>query len=221
MGGVPRFARIDLEPRMNRLLDYTPDMEFLNEEMAPAGTPRAHQAHQHTAMTFGAALLEVGSAAELEYFLTDLVMSLAAKTRTPIAAPLGKALVDVLKRAARAILPIHGSGAGAPGFGTDGGADLKARAARIFGMELEGLSPEDKEFEVAQQFVRLAFDTIGNAALAPGAGEPRAAAGAALQQAARRFAPGLLQVEAQMPAQAQQQGGRWQRQGRRIVVLNC
>ena len=203
---------------MNRLLDYTPDMEFLNEEMAPAGTP---QAQQNTAMAFGAALLEVASEAELEYLLTDLVASVAAKARTPVAAPLGKALVDVLKRASRTILPIHGSGAGEPGFGTDGGADLKAKAARIFGMELEGLSPEDKEYEVAQQFIRLAADTIGNAALARGAGEPRAAAGAALQQAARRFAPGLLQTEAQAQTQTQQQSGRWQRQGRRIVVFNC
>ena len=214
MGGVYRSARLDMERRMNRhLLDYTPDMEFLEH----AETPGARApADPHAALAFGAGLLEVADEAGLEDFLSNLVRSIAASARTPIAAPLGKALVAVLKRAARSILPIHGSGAGAVRFGSEG-ADLKTRAARIFGMELEGLSPEDKEYEVAQQFIRFAADTIRTAGTAPRSGAPQAVAGAAVQQAARRYAPGLLQQEAQgVPLQ-----GRWQRQGRRIVVLHC
>lgn len=197
-----------------RLLDYTPEMEFLDEAKAPAG---AAQPDQHRAMAFGADLLEVADEAELEHFLADLVAAVAAADRAPVAAPLGKALVAELKRAARPIMPIHSSGAGEPRFAGAGAADLKTRAARIFGMELEGLSPEDKEFEVAQQFIRLAADTIRNAAAAARAGAPQAVAAAALQQAARRYAPGLLQLQ----AQASPPGGRWRREGRRIVVLNC
>jgi hypothetical protein len=189
-----------------RLLDYTPEMEFLDEAESPAD---AAQEGQTTA--FGADLLEVADEAGLEDFLTELVAAVTAAERTPVAAALGKALVAELKRAARPLLPIRSNGAGA------GGADLKTRAARLFAMELEGLSPEDKEFEVAQQFIRLGADTIRNAAATARAGAPQAVAAAALRQAARRYAPGLLQRQ----AQASPPGGRWRREGRRIVVFNC
>ena len=180
-----------------RLLDYTPEMEFLDEA---GSAPAPHSA----AMSFGAELLEVADEAELEAFLTELVSALA-----PLAPPLGKALVAELKRAVRPLMPIRSNGAGA--------ADLNTRAARLFGMELEGLSPEDKEFEVAQQFVRLGADASRTAAATARAGAPQAVAAAAVQQAARRYAPGLLRLQ----AQASPQSGRWQRQGGRIVVFNC
>lgn len=197
-----------------RLLDYTPEMEFLAEAGAAAG---AAQAGPDTAMMFGAGLLEVAGEAELEDFLNDLVNSTVAAGSAAVAAPLRKALVAVLQRAARAVMPIHSNGANEARFGGAAGTDLKTRAARIFGMELEGLSPEDKEFEVAQQFVRLAADTIGHAAASARAGEPQLVAACALQQAARRYAPGLLQRQ----AQASPTAGRWRRQDGRVVVLNC
>jgi hypothetical protein len=88
----------------------------------------------------------------------------------------------------------------------------------MFGMELEGLSPEDKEYEVAQQFIRLATDTIRRATAAAHTGAPpTVTAAAAFRQAAGRYAPGLLKSAAQTaPA-----SGRWRREGRRIIVLHC
>lgn len=189
-----------------RLLDYIPEMEFLDEAEAPE---RATQPGQATTMTFGADLLDHADGAQLGVFLRKLVGSIAAADRVPVGAALGKALVAALQPVARAIMPIRSGGAG---------ADSKTMAARMFGMELEGLSPEDKEYEVAQQFIRLAADTIRNASAAAHTGAPPAVtAAAALRQAAGRYAPGLLKSTSQTaPA-----SGRWRREGRRIIVLHC
>lgn len=200
-----------------RLLNYTPDMEFLEPAEAHA---KSAPADPHAAMALSAGLLEVSDQAELKAFLTDLVAFVAATGRSRIGAPLRQALVDALHRVARPIVPIHSAGDSELRFGSSAASvDLNPRAAHLFGMELEGLSPEDKEYEVAQQFVRLAADTIRHAGAARSNLAPPAVAGAALQQAARRYAPGLLQ--AAPPAPSQTQTGRWRREGRRIVVFNC
>ena len=211
-----------------RLLNYTPDMEFLEHAEAHATSAPADP---HAAMALSAGLLEVADQAELKVFLTDLVASVAATGRSRIGAPLRQALVDALHRVARPIVPIHSNGDSELRFGSNAAsaasADLNPRAAHLFGMELEGLSPEDKEYEVAQQFIRLAADTIGHAGAARSGRAPQAVAGAALQQAARRYAPGLLQAapparsQTQIQTQTQTQTGRWRREGRRIVVFNC
>ena len=118
-----------------RLLNYTPDMEFLEHAEVRHATVSADP---HAAMALSAGLLEVANQAELKDFLNELVTSVAATERSRIGAPLRQALVDALARAARPIVPIHSSGAGEVGFGSsvgsDAGSDLKTRAARIFGM---------------------------------------------------------------------------------------
>lgn len=63
----------------------------------------------------------------------------------------------------------------------------------MFELELEGLSNEDREFEVARRFVRFASDATRRASSAAAAGaSPKAAVGNALKQAAYNHAPGLL-----------------------------
>ncbi len=197
-----------------RLLDYIPDLEIAAAAPAPA-SPRRPAGDEDTEMAFGAALLEVAGGAELDAFLAALVARVGGAALPE--APLGRALVAALRPAARVLLPIRsGDGAAAAGRG-----DLKSRAARVFGLELEGLSPEDKEFEVARHFVRFAADAAANAADAArlaggGDADPRTQVQAALTRAARRHAPGLLRSAADTPARS----GRWQRQGNRIIVLN-
>jgi len=64
----------------------------------------------------------------------------------------------------------------------------------IFGAELEGLSPEDRELEVARRFVRFA-NAMSRAAMAAGAtAAPDAAALRAERLTANRLAPGLARV---------------------------
>jgi len=185
-----------------RLIDYKPELEFGGAaQEAPA--PR----DEYGEMSFAARLLEAESPAVLAGVLTDLV------AHGGVTAPLAAPVVGVLQRAARMVFPLNA---------TRAPADLKRKAAAIFGMELEGLSPEDKEFELARRFVRLAEATVAEAR-ARVAQEPVRAVQLALQQAARREAPGLLRQRVQTaPARdTAAAGGRWQRRGNRIEVLDC
>ena len=74
------------------------------------------------------------------------------------------------------------------------GARRLATAGRIFGLELEGLSPEDKEFEVARRLVRLVRDAAKKAALMPASFPPGIVAQRAVKASARRHAPELLKL---------------------------
>lgn len=191
---------------MNRLLAYNPELEFMDSGEADDGGAQE--------LEFGADLLEVAGEAELDDFLRNLIAAVSRRGPAAAGSPLGNALVQTLKRAARPILPIRSGNLAAA---VADAPDPKQRAARIFGLELEGLSPEDKEFEVAQQFVRLAADTIRKAGAAPGSANPAEVAQAALAQAARQHAPGLMRHGAGLAPLA----GRWIRAGSRIVVLDC
>ncbi|TWI69355.1 hypothetical protein IP91_00423 [Pseudoduganella lurida] len=168
-----------VSPGDRRLIDYRPELEL------PAGAATASPVRdEYGEMDFAARLLEARSAEELRPVLRDLA-NRAAGDREAVAA-LRDPVVRVLDRAARLVFPLDA---------TRAPADLKRKAAGIFGLELEGLSPEDKEFEVARRFVRLATDA-SEAALARAGRAPEAALQQGLVQAARRNAPGLLRQRA-------------------------
>src|SRR6266508_4616896 len=76
------------------------------------------------------------------------------------------------------------------------GGQLASAAGQMFGLELEGLSSEDQEFEVAKGFVRFAGEAVKNATAAAAGADPRATATAAAVAAAKRHAPGLLSATA-------------------------
>ncbi len=63
-------------------------------------------------------------------------------------------------------------------------------------MELEGLSPQDQEFEVARRFVRFAGSATKKAVQAPPHVPPQQAAKKAAISAARKHAPGLVKTAA-------------------------
>jgi hypothetical protein len=64
----------------------------------------------------------------------------------------------------------------------------------IFGTELEGLSPEDQEFESARRFVQFVDELTRIAALAAPTVPQHLLASYAEREAARRLAPGLARV---------------------------
>ncbi|WUR15851.1 hypothetical protein E7V67_012315 [[Empedobacter] haloabium] len=167
-----------------RLIDYKPEMEF--GAVPGAGHDEAGE------MAFAAQLLEAQSPQALDSVLYDLIAHGGS------AAPVAQPIAVTLRRAARLVFPLNGTRA--PG-------DLKRKAAAIFGLELEGLSPEDKEFEVARRFVRLAGDALDEARARSGQG-PAQAAQLALLHAARRHAPGLLRQAAAQPGRRSRQRDR-------------
>ena len=188
----------------SRLLAYRPEME-MPMPMGELPLP------QEDELALAAHLLEVRAPAQFDAFLARQLAGTAAG-RQVRGTPLEWPLRQLLGQAMAPLLPLHGGSAHM----------LKQRAARIFGMELEGLSPEDKEFELARHVVHL-IDTV-NTELAQQAmaadADPRARVATALRQAARALAPGLLKHAAQAP-RAMPGSGRWRREGGHIVVLDC
>jgi len=154
-------------------------------------------------------LLEVSSEQQLDRFIGDLVrsgvgaLSDFARTRE------GRQLAGILKKAAGRVLPVLGRAAGrAAGGAVSGvtggprgsyqrtgeriGGSVGALAKRCFGLELEGLSAEDQEFEVARRFVQFARDAVRECLRRLGTGPARQVSRQAVASAARRLAPGLV-----------------------------
>jgi hypothetical protein len=191
-------------------------------------------------MELAAELLGVSSEAELDQFLGGLIKRGAQLVGKGVQAvssfaksPTGQALGGLLKGAAKQALPMLGQAAGTYFGGPAGGAiggQLASGLGSLFGLELEGLSNEDQEFEVARQFVRFAGTAAANAAAAPTSGSPQSTASSAVTAAAQQFAPGLIRPTggAQQTHRAggiQQthhagngHGGRWTRQGNQIIL---
>jgi hypothetical protein len=140
-------------------------------------------------------LLEITNEAELDQFLGNLVRRAASGIGRIVSSPVGKALGGVLKSAARKALPIVGKAVGTYFGGATGGqvgGQLASTAGRLFGLELEGLSSEDAQYEVARRYVRFATAAARRAATLPPRLRPQSVARSAVVAAARRFAPGLL-----------------------------
>jgi hypothetical protein len=170
-------------------------------------------------------LLEVSSEAELDRFIGDLLKRAAGAVGNFARSDNGRALGGILKQAASKALPVVGRAVGAwvkPNGGGQAGARVAKAAGNLFGLELEGLSAEDREFELARGFVRFASAAARNAAAAPQGAPPAAVAKAAAASAARQHAPGLLGPGAAAGGQpGRPSSGRWTRQGRAIVIYDA
>ena len=175
-------------------------------------------------------LLSVTNEAELEQFLGNFLRKAASVAGKVIKSPIGQAVGGVLKGVAKKALPLAGGALGAYFGGPLGakiGSGLASAAGNALGLEAETMEAEEREFEGAKQFVRLAADTVNRATQARGNGDPRAIAQAAATAAARQFAPGLLGApmgpagsvgQVGRGPSAAGQSGRWARQGRKIVL---
>jgi uncharacterized protein (DUF697 family) len=186
-------------------------------------------------MALASELLEITSEEELEQFLGGLIKKVGGFVKGPI----GQAIGGVLKKVAKTALPMVGGALGnlvLPGVGGALGSKLGGMASKLFELEDEFLATEQGEFEVARRIVRLTAGAAQNAARAPSNAPPAAVAQAAIAQAARQYAPGLLDPRvARAVAQANRNGvpstgmgspmgarsGRWVRRGQKIVVLGA
>jgi hypothetical protein len=186
-------------------------------------------------MELAAELLEVTNEQELDHFLGGLIRSVGRTLGQVVRSPIGRALGGILKPLAKAALPIAGTAlgtfVGGPAGGLVGGK-LASMAGQLFGLELEGLSPEDREFEVARRFVRFASDATRRTLAASPTANPQALARAAVSAASRQLAPGLVggpapapltMPPAGIPAERISAGARrrgtWIRRGSRIVLI--
>jgi hypothetical protein len=188
-------------------------------------------------------LLEIRSDQELDHFLGDLFKKVAGGLGKVIKGPVGQALGGVLKQVAKQALPTLGTAVGGFFGGPVGaalGSQLASTAGSAFGLEYEGLSGEDREFETARRYVRFAGEAAKKAAVAPPGADPTAVAKTALVESAKTYAPGLLATpgatgaaypSAPLPGapdcpscgggagRHHRRTGKWIRRGRHIVLL--
>jgi len=179
-----------------------------------------------TEMELASELLSVQSEAELDQFLGKLFKKAAGAVGKFAKSGLGKSLGGMLKGIAKKALPIAGGALGTfllPGVGTAIGGALGGAAGNLFELELEGLSPEDREFEVARAYVRFAGNAARRASRMNNMGG-KDAARTAIMHSARRYAPGLLaRNRRDYHNQYNQynysdQSGSWRRDGDRIII---
>lgn len=215
----------EYEPEMDAL--EADSFEFTEEAELSGGTEAESPFTEEQEMEMAAELLEITDEAELDQFLGKLLSRAWGGIKKFARSSIGRKLGGLLKGVAKKALPILGSAAGGFFGGPAGaaiGSKLATGAGGLFGLELEGMSAEDQEFEVARRVVRLAGAAANRAVSIPPTGEPLSAARAALTEAARRYAPGLLRGAATPPPPAvgvSSRSGRWIRRGSKIILLGA
>ena len=198
--------------------EYNPEMEAYETEWGGEVFSEAE------AMELAGELLEVTTEAELDRFLGDLISKAGKAIGAVVRSPIGKAIGGWLKGAAKQVLPLAGGALG--GFvggplGAKIGSGLASYAGSALGLEAE-MSQEDREFEGAKNFVKLAADAVKSAAAAPPGANPVEIAKAAVKAAVEQRAPGLLSGSATArPNGKFGRTGRWVRQGRNVIIVNC
>jgi len=175
-------------------------------------------------MELASELLELTGEQDFEQFLSDVFSAVGQAAGNFIRSDTGQALGGILKdslsTAAKQALPVVGRAIGdvAGGYG-DVGAQAGSAVGSLLGLELEGLSAEDREFETARQLVRFAGSAASQAAAAPRNVPPAGAAQTAARRAARIYAPGLLPRLQGRSTRLWPRSGRWVRRGRTIVLF--
>ena len=181
------------------------EMETYEYEMENEMMNYEQDGHEVDEMELAAELLATNNESELDYFLGGLV-----------GGSLKKLLNGVIKKA----LPIAGAATGTffgGPLGASIGEKIGSAASGMFGLELEGLSNEDQEFEVARAIIRLAKDAAAELTNNGNTGDPDRDAKNALIQSAMHNAPGLLVRKNHHGGH----DGHWHRRGNRIIIDNA
>ncbi len=173
-------------------------------------------------MELAGELTEITTEAELDRFLGDLISKAGRALGKVVRSPIGQAVGGWLKGAAKSALPLAGGALGGLVGGPLGakiGSGLASAAGGALGLEAE-MSQEDREFEGAKNFVKMAADAVKSAVTAPPAVNPAAVAQAAVKAAVAKHAPGLAGRAAGAISKLGRTG-RWVRQGRNVIIINC
>jgi uncharacterized protein (DUF697 family) len=230
-------TRLESEPLSLRQEIEASEFEFLDAGELESPLSEVEE------MELASELLAVSSEAELDQFLGDVFKKALKGIRKVGSSGLGGVLKGVAKKA----LPFVGGALGSiipiPGVGTAVGTALGSAASKVIKAELEGLSPEDREFEMARRFVRFAGTAAKSAASTPPGATARtgiiAALRAALEQQRAQLADsragsgrngefGFEEIEelkeraaplAAPTAGGRSRSGRWIRRGGKIILL--
>jgi uncharacterized protein (DUF697 family) len=168
-------------------------------------------------------LMEIVEEGDLDQFLGNLMRRAGRAAGKFVRSSTGRALGGILKAAAKQAVPVVGKALGGFVGGPAGaalGGTLASRAAQHFGLEVDGMSEEDQDFEMARRFVRFGAAAAAKAASAPANADPNAVAKSAVASAARRHAPGLVgAMTGKAGIGGSTRTGRWIRRGRKIILF--
>ncbi|MGR9108002.1 MAG: hypothetical protein ACU843_13820 [Gammaproteobacteria bacterium] len=173
-----------------------------------------------------AELLSVSSEEELDEFLGKLFKRIGRGLKK-FGRFVGKKVLPTLGKGLKAIakvaLPVAGKVLGSfipiPGVGTAVGGALGQAVSNALELEFGDMSLEDREFEIARRFVRIAATAAHRAALASPDRDYKSAVDEALEVAARTHLPYINADEnAFLRMQNVIHHGRWLRRGGRIIV---
>ncbi|WDZ82901.1 hypothetical protein [Micromonospora cathayae] len=189
----------DFDPVLDRH-DHEPLVEWPNADREPSDAYETlegewGQDDENMELEFATRLLDATGEDELDRLVADLLGSAPrggarfARTRE------GRQIGGILRDAASRVQPILSRGRDRPvGWNTGRGpVDPVAPAARrYFGVNVEGLSPEDQELELARSFVRFAREAVHETERRAGSGPPGRVVHHAAVTAANHLAPGLI-----------------------------
>jgi hypothetical protein len=192
------------------LTEYSPQTEFKSDTpMALEGESGAGLFDELQELELAVRLVDVVNEAQLDRFLHDVVQEAGTASGGIVTSSNVRALNEVLRTAVHQIWQRTGVEDGEVERGGSVGAEfgrrLSSMAGPMLGLELEGLSAEDREFEAARQFVRFAGEAVRNVLTHERGMRPDHAAHHAVTLAADFFAPGLAFPWNHGPRQS----GRW------------
>lgn len=200
------------------------EFEFENEMELEAFGDDESPFDEGEVMEMASEMLEVSSEEEMEEFIGKLFKKVARKAKKFMRSSVGRKLGGMLKGVAKKVIPLAGRAVGTY-FGGPAGGAMGSRfgnmATKIFGLELEGLAPEDMEYEAARKFVKLAGAAAHKAVRASASASPSVTARKALVSAAKLHAPGLVGQSIAPYGGSGGRSGRWIRRGSKIVLMGA
>lgn len=205
----------------NPLTEYSPQMEFAAGPLTESEDESEHGLFDESQeLELAANLLEVHNEEQLHHFLDHVIREAGTAAGGRVAPSDAHAIGSVLENAVHQILPAaHAANADHSAtrnsVGAQLGVGLSSMAGPVLGLELEGLSPEDREVEAVRQFVRFAGQTVKNAIEHASGADPHDVAHRAATEAAEVYAPGLFADGQHVPGNR----GRWISCHDRIILF--
>jgi hypothetical protein len=190
-----------------------------------AATRNGRGLSEEQQMNLASHLMELETEEEFENFLDDLISKGVKAVGGFIDSPTGQAVGHVLRDAAKKILPVVGTAVGGR-FGGEAGAQIGGALGQAGADALEAeAEAEEREWEAANVFVRVAVDALDNAVNAPRSADPDELAHHAVHEAMRKHAPGAARAWRRRHHEGGAQNGmhhhhtgHWVRHGHTIVV---
>ena len=202
----------------NPLTEYSPQMEFAPGPSADLEDESERGLFDESQeLEWASRLLEASNEHQLDHFLHAMILEAGTAAGATLQPADQHAIASVLKQAVHQVLPasVHQGATIRTSTGAQLGSGLSSMAGQVLGLELEGLSPEDRDFEAVKQFVRFAGQTVKNALEAAPGADPLHTAHSAATDAAQIYAPGLFAESPHAPGNS----GRWVACNDRIILF--